>query len=163
MTTITEKPATIASPDFGLPRLEHPRSAPVSCPKIDDLLAKAAEAEATANSSTSQVEYLRNQARAVGNEISRLRNERDKLAARLKNLENTDIPSHRAACEADIKRLLGIDPLDAIRSNVLNSALTTLPALDAKAKLLPGIIKAVRQELAAVIDELAKLESDGGR
>jgi len=159
MTTATQSPATIASPDFGLPRLERPRPTPASSPKIDDLLAKAAEAEATANSSTSQVEYLRNQARAVGNEISRLRNERDKLAARLKNLENTDIPSHRAACEADIKRLLGIDPLDAIRSNVLNSALTTLPALDAKAKLLPGILKTVRQELATVTDELEKLES----
>jgi len=138
---------------------ERPRPAPVSCPKIDELLAQAAEAEATATSSKAEVEYLRNQARAVSNEISRLRSKRDEVADRLRNLENTDVPAHRAECEGIVKKLLGVATLDAIQSNSLNSSLHALPALREKEKLLPAVIKDVKQELATVIDELAKLES----
>ena len=144
-------------------RFEHPRPPKVTAPSIDAALAEADEAGQRAAAAAAEENAARNDALRLSTRIETLRKTRDELADRLGNLERTDIPAHRAACEATVKKLLGISPLDQNRNIELNSSLTTLPALDAKAKLLPGIIKAVRQELAAVIDELAKLESDGGR
>ena len=155
MTTITE-----IDPNL---RFEHPRPPKVTAPSIDAALAEADEAGQRAAAAAAEENAARNDALRLSTRIEALRKKRDELADRLGNLERTDIPAHRAACEATIKKLLGISPLDQNRNIELNSSLTTLPALDAKAKLLPGIIKAVRQELATVIDELAKLESDGGR
>jgi len=54
---------------------------------------------------------------------------------------------------------MGIEPLDAIQNNSLNSALYTLAALREKERLLPGIIKETKSDLTAVTAELAKLES----
>ena len=154
-----ESPAT--DPNL---RFEHPRPPRVTAPAIDAALATANEAASRAASASAEEIAARNDALRLSIKIETLRKTRDSLADRLGNLERTDIPAHRAACEATVKKLLGISRLDQNQNIELNSSLTTLPALDAKAKLLPGILKTVRQELATVIDELAKLESpDGGR
>ena len=131
----------------------------MSCPKIDELLAQATEAEATATSSKAEVEYLKNQARAVSNEISRLRNKRTEAEQRLQNLGMHDVPKQRAETEAVINRLLGMPGLDPIQENNVNNALRLLPALREKERLLPGIVKTAKQELETITKELAKLEA----
>ena len=162
---IAEKPTTIASPDAGLPRLERPRQPKVSAPAIDEKLAEADAAGQRAATAAQEQEQARNAARHLSIRIETLRKKRGELAERLQNLEDTDVPGHRARCEASVKRLLGVPRLDQNQTIELNSALTTLPALQAKEKLLPGILKDVKSELASVTAELAKLESspDGGR
>ena len=140
-------------------KFERPRSPRVSTPSIEGKLAEAAAAgQRAADASAEQVE-AHSSALRLATRIQDLRKKRDGLAVRLSNLEDTDIPLHRARCETSIKRLLGISPLDQNQSIELNSSLTTLPALEAKAKLLPGIVKDVKQELATVTAELAALES----
>jgi seryl-tRNA synthetase len=151
MTTITEIDPSI--------RFERPRPAPVACPKIDELLAKVQEAEATATSSKAEVEYLRNQVQAVGNEISRLRNKRTEAEQRLQNLGMHDVPKQRAEAEAIINRLLGMPGLDPIQENNVNNALHLLPSLREKERLLPDIVKTAKKELEAITKELAKLEA----
>jgi len=160
-----EKPATIASPDAGLPRLEHPRKPKISAPAIDEKIALADAASARAAAAAAEENDARNAAFRLGTRIETLRKKRDQVAERLHNLEATDVPEHRARCEASIRRLLGVPRLDPRDMNELNSALSTLPALREKEKLMPGIIKDTKQGLATVTAELAKLESspDGGR
>jgi hypothetical protein len=139
-------------------RFERPRPPKVTAPSIDAALASANEAASRAASASAEEIAARNDALRLSTRIETLRKKRDELAERLKNLENTDIPRHRAECEASVKKLLGIFPLDANQSNLLNSSLITLPALEAKAKLLPAVIKEVKQELATVTAEIAVLE-----
>jgi len=159
-TAIAESPATtIASPDAGLPRLERPRQPKVSAPAIDEKLAEADAAGQRAATAAQEQEQARADALRLSTRIETLRKKRDEAAERLQNLEDTDIPEHRARCEASIRRLLGVPRLDPRDMNELNSALTTLPALQTKQKLLPGIIEDVKQELATVTDELAQFES----
>jgi seryl-tRNA synthetase len=138
---------------------ERPRPAPVACPKIDELLAKAAEAEASADASKAEVEYLKNQARAIGNEISRLRLKRREAEQRLQNLEMHDVPKQRAEAEAIVNRLLGMPGLDPIQENNVNNALRLLPSLREKERLLPDIVKTAKKELEAITKELGKLEA----
>jgi hypothetical protein len=100
---------------------------------------------------------LQREARFLAEQLRTVTDRRDELAVRLRNLESIDIPHHRAACEASVKKLLGIDPLNQNQKIELNSSLTTLPALDAKARLLPALIKAVKADLGKAEETLAEL------
>ena len=139
-------------------RFEHPRPPRVSAPAIDAALAVAAEAgQRAADAAAEQVE-AHSSALRLATRIQNLRTKRDGLAVRLSNLESTDIPGHRSRCEGSVKRLLGISPLDQNQSIELNSGLSTLAALREKVKLLPGIVKDTKSDLASVTAELSTLE-----
>ena len=139
-------------------RFSHPRPPRVSAPAIDAALAVAAEAGLRAASAAAEQVEAHSSAQHLSIRIEGLRTKRGEIENRLRNLESTDIPGHRARCEGSIKRLLGISPLDQNQTIELNSALTTLPALREKEKLLPGIVKDTKSDLASVTAELSTLE-----
>jgi hypothetical protein len=130
-------------------------------PRVVELTAEAAAARSEADAKAAQADHLTVVAKLTGQKIGALSKNRDELAARLRHLEATDIPGHRAQCEASIKRLLGIHPLDHNLTIELNSSLTTLPALDAKSKLMPSIIKDVKARLAEIEKQLDELTGTG--
>ena len=147
------------TPDAGLPRLERPRAPKVTAPSIDAALAEAAAAAQRSAAAAAEENAARNDAFRLSTRIETLRKTRGEFEKRVANLEGRDIAQERAACTGSIERLLGVPNLDAIRSNELNSAISTLAALRELEKLLPKIITSVRGKLVSVTDELGKLES----
>lgn len=139
-----------------------PKKPKISAPAIDQKIAEADEAGQRAAAASAEEIAARSDALRLSTKIEALTKRRDELTVRLRNLESTDIQRHRAQCEASVKRLMGIDPLTQNQNIELNSSLTTLPALDAKAKLLPHIVKELKSELAAVTAELGEITKGDG-
>ncbi len=118
------------------------------------------EAEAAAELAREKADEIRQTLADRQIRIESLTHRRDELAGRLGRLQRRDLAAEKKYCENVVIELLESQQADDIyRRRELTECLQGLADIESLSRLLPGIIKGVKADLAEVEKALAAEES----